>query len=190
MIKNKKCIKCHLLLGIDNFHKNKRTKDGLQNICKSCRRKWQQDNKEKVNLRVARYRDKHREECINRSRKWKEKQRANPVFVDLPQKWVYNSIIHSANIRNIQVKITYQELKDSYVPACALSGKKLFCTKTEAQSKGNQNASLDRIDSSKGYELGNIQWVDLNINYAKQQLSQEEFIQMCKGVVNHSINII
>ena len=51
--------------------------------------------------------------------------------------------------------------------------------------KVNKNtASLDRIDSSKGYVEGNVQWVHKMINMSKQQYSQEEFIDMCKAVAN------
>jgi hypothetical protein len=44
-------------------------------------------------------------------------------------------------------------------------------------------ASLDRIDSSKGYIEGNIEFVCLAINYAKNGFSKEEtqnFIKMIK----------
>lgn len=41
-------------------------------------------------------------------------------------------------------------------------------------------ASLDRIDSSKGYIKGNVQWVHKKINIMKQAMSHEEFIEWCK----------
>lgn len=37
-------------------------------------------------------------------------------------------------------------------------------------------ASVDRIDSSKGYEKGNIQYVSRNINYAKGILSHQQML--------------
>lgn len=43
-------------------------------------------------------------------------------------------------------------------------------------------ASLDRIDSSKGYIKGNVQWVHKVINQMKWNNSQENFIQYCKLV--------
>lgn len=42
------------------------------------------------------------------------------------------------------------------------------------------NLSLDRIDSSKGYIVGNIQWLDFNVNRMKTDLKQNEFIKICK----------
>ena len=43
-------------------------------------------------------------------------------------------------------------------------------------------ASLDRIDSSRGYDADNIQWVHKDINWMKQDFSQSEFIAYCRRV--------
>lgn len=44
------------------------------------------------------------------------------------------------------------------------------------------DASLDRIDSSKGYIPGNVQWVDKRVNYMKQALPEGEFAELCRLV--------
>lgn len=41
-------------------------------------------------------------------------------------------------------------------------------------------ASLDRIDSSKGYIKENVQWVHKDINNMKQHFSMEYFLKLCK----------
>jgi hypothetical protein len=46
------------------------------------------------------------------------------------------------------------------------------------------DASLDRIDSSKGYTADNIQWVHKDINTMKQSFSQAYFIKLCKDVAH------
>jgi hypothetical protein len=46
----------------------------------------------------------------------------------------------------------------------------------------NNKASLDRIDSAKGYEDGNIQWVVRELNMMKGTLSVERFVELCKAV--------
>lgn len=48
--------------------------------------------------------------------------------------------------------------------------------------------SLDRIDSSRGYEVGNVQWVTKYVNWAKNDLSQEDFINLCIAVANKHAN--
>lgn len=60
---------------------------------------------------------------------------------------------------------------------CALSGIPL-----KLNTSVSSNASLDRIDSSMGYEPGNVQWVDKHINFMKRTYSQEYFVEMCKKV--------
>jgi archaellum component FlaC len=55
---------------------------------------------------------------------------------------------------------------------------------------GTATASLDRVDSAKGYIKGNVQWVHKDINMMKQQYSQEYFIQMCRLTTEHSKGIV
>lgn len=45
-------------------------------------------------------------------------------------------------------------------------------------------ASIDRIDSSKGYEVGNIQFVSVMINYAKNKFDNDVMIEFCKTITN------
>ncbi len=48
-------------------------------------------------------------------------------------------------------------------------------------------ASVDRIDSSKGYEKDNIQFVSVTINYAKNNMSHKEMINFLHFIKNHAI---
>ena len=45
-------------------------------------------------------------------------------------------------------------------------------------------ASIDRIDSSEGYILENVQLVHKDINFMKQQFDQQYFIGLCKQVAD------
>ena len=76
---------------------------------------------------------------------------------------------------------------------CALSGLLIWLSKGKnIPMQTNQknldysgwNASLDRIDSSKGYIDGNVQWVHRNINIMKNSYSQEYFIELCNLVTD------
>mgnify|MGYP001611556026 FL=1 len=63
---------------------------------------------------------------------------------------------------------------------CALSGLTLDMPTSKG---GNGNAaSLDRIDSSKGYIKGNVQWVHRDINWMKGSLSQVRFLDLCSKI--------
>ena len=86
-----------------------------------------------------------------------------------------------AETRNIEWTVSFDYLADLLIDQdfkCALSDIELDAMNI------NNNASLDRIDSSKGYVEGNVQWVYSKINMMKQQYSQEEFIELCKAVAD------
>lgn len=66
---------------------------------------------------------------------------------------------------------------------CALTGWDI--------SFSDGTASLDRIDSSKGYVQGNTQWVHINANVAKNGFDLEYFITLCHAIAqkHHNPNI-
>ena len=96
-------------------------------------------------------------------------------------KYKYNAIR-----RDLTFKITIKQAWNKFEKQngkCALSGRELsfgnFCEDI------NRTASLDRIDSTKGYSVDNIQWVHKDINQMKWNMPQEEFIDLCAKVVSH-----
>lgn len=64
---------------------------------------------------------------------------------------------------------------------CALSGIDIYFAKKVKDCKGT-TASLDRVDSLKGYVDGNIQWVHKDVNMMKYVYDNEYFIDMCKKI--------
>lgn len=88
-----------------------------------------------------------------------------------------------AETRGIEWSLDFEDLADLLIEqdfSCALSGLPIQAMDVSS------NASLDRIDSSKGYVEGNVQWVLSEINMMKQQYSQERFIELCCAVSNKS----
>lgn len=104
-------------------------------------------------------------------------------------RWVWNKYRIGAIRRDIRFDLTSEDMWNIAVSQdlkCALTNEPLiFVSNQTLQS--NSNASLDRIDSSDGYVKGNVQWVTKNVNFAKQSMSQEEFIQMCKAVAAYNL---
>ena len=93
--------------------------------------------------------------------------------------------------RNVDFNISIEYAWDLFLKQdrkCALSGIDIYFKFSNYISKTNdrQTASLDRIDSSKGYIEGNVQWVHKDINNMKQALTQQEFINWCKLVTINS----
>lgn len=64
---------------------------------------------------------------------------------------------------------------------CALSGLLLHFPETTTKTN-SRTASLDRIDSSKGYIEGNVQWVHKDINKMKNCLEESYFVELCEMV--------
>lgn len=103
----------------------------------------------------------------------------------------YDHIVRSANgsklnnrtrkSKKLTITIEYAwDLFLSQARRCALSGLELTFPKVSKDK--NWTASLDRIDSSKGYIEGNVQWVHKDINIMKNKFNQDHFIKLCNNV--------
>jgi hypothetical protein len=93
----------------------------------------------------------------------------------------------------IEFNVTIEYLWDLFLiqdKKCALTGLPLrFETQRRRKNPGmEQTASLDRIDSDKGYIEGNIQWVHKDVNIMKNQYPQERFIEICRLVTKTQEN--
>lgn len=106
----------------------------------------------------------------------------------------WSSLQKGALKRKINFNIDKDYIADLYERQnrrCALTGMRLNMADTlSAWKEGKQTASLDRIDSLRPYENGNVQWVHKMVNLAKWDMPQDEFIQMCNLVARqHPVNI-
>ena len=105
----------------------------------------------------------------------------------------YTQLKRNAKRRNIEFDVTIEYLWNLFLQQegkCALSNTELTLTKSYAnkirkEKKGYaiyETASVDRIDSHKGYIEGNVQWVHKKVNMMKNDLNQTEFIDLCKKI--------
>lgn len=88
--------------------------------------------------------------------------------------------------RGKEVDVTLKDLYDKWTEQkgkCVYSGVKLSLV---AKDTGwvSSTASIDRVDSSKGYITSNIQWVHKRINSMKGEMTEEEFKEWCRLVSN------
>jgi len=102
----------------------------------------------------------------------------------------WSSLKHGAKKRNISFKLEMQDAYDVLVKQnfkCALSGLDICLVRNPRLAKKNgisQTASLDRINPKIGYQLDNIQWLHVDVNFMKQDFNNKEMIEMCKRIVN------
>lgn len=101
----------------------------------------------------------------------------------------FNTVKRGAKARALEFSITIEDMDNQFE---AQNGKCFYSNlNLECAGKYNyiitQTASLDRIDSSKGYTVDNIKWVHKDINFMKGSLSHEKFVDWCNMI---SLNML
>jgi hypothetical protein len=117
----------------------------------------------------------------------KVKDRATKFLQDNQELRLLNSCRGSAKRKGTVFDLT---LEDIIIPERCIY---LDCllTNTSNQGRVQSNASIDRIDSTKGYTKNNIQIISDLANKMKQDATIEQLIQFAIGVLKQhaSINI-
>lgn len=102
-------------------------------------------------------------------------------------KTIWCGIKSCAKNRGITFSIKRKDAFDLFViqnRKCALTGLEIsFAETTRDHNRGKTTASLDRINSTLGYEHGNIQWTHKDINLMKGSLCESRFYNLCELVV-------
>lgn len=96
----------------------------------------------------------------------------------------FNRFKKSAKTRSIVWELSIDDMFELFDGKCALTD---WDISIEYKS---ETASFDRIDSKKGYVLGNVQWVHSMVNMCKNKYDQNKFIEMCKSIaVKQSVKL-
>jgi hypothetical protein len=98
----------------------------------------------------------------------------------------WSHIIYAANSRNIEFNITIEYAWNLFLQQdrkCFYSGDTLMLT--PRNKEGKRTASLDRLDSSKGYIVDNVVWCRKDINIMKMKMSHEKFIETCRQITEY-----
>lgn len=99
--------------------------------------------------------------------------------------------LHSAPPSWGACDLTLEYLLDIWTRAnglCPYTGLPLV-HRSSKKKNGHWNpmlASLDRVDNSKGYVQGNIRFVSLIANVARNQFSDQQLVDFCRAVVAHT----
>jgi len=100
----------------------------------------------------------------------------------------FGKIKRAAEKRNFEFNITRRDMDQQFIKQ---KGKCLYTDYDLDFSSSNHlgNASLDRIDNSIGYVVGNIQWVHKNVNHMKMDLSHERFLEIIRKIAEKNFDI-
>lgn len=101
----------------------------------------------------------------------------------------FSSIKRNARVRGLEFNLKIEYLWDLFLlqgRKCAITGQKLYFKNYGSKSN---TASLDRIDSTKGYNKSNVQWLHKDVNKLKMDFSQDFIINFANSVYNRFQNI-
>lgn len=126
---------------------------------------------------------------LNKSTKCRDCGYVSDRFIDPVPQYYWIKVLHRAKRSEILITVTKEYCRKLYEKQggrCAITGIQLrFGASVKEFKQGKSTASLDRIDSSKGYIEDNVQWVHKVINSMKSNMSQLDFIQWCQKIVDY-----
>lgn len=102
----------------------------------------------------------------------------------------YGTLERNAMTRNLEFEVSIEYLWELFLrqdKVCALTKIPLcFQSQKDKIAGADQTASLDRIDPVLGYVEGNVQWVHKDVNWMKNNYSQERFLEICRLVTQYA----
>lgn len=179
----KECVKCRVVKPLTDFHYKTKRHISRRHSCKSC---------DAIPKQNPTYKQSQRDYAKNRRKSpaqraiENEQSRTYGLSVRGRATRMWCAARHRARTFEIPFTIT----KD-FVEVMILSG---YCQRTgipfdlnRPANKRNYNPyspSIDRIDCHKGYTFDNVQIVCTAYNLGKNQMTDDQFLEFCKLVVN------
>lgn len=160
----KTCTKCKHTKDDSGFGNRK---GKLATMCKNC-----------VNAIAREYRQNHLLEIRNRDKKRRRNRKPYLDSYSLTPKYHFSYYRSNAKIKKLDFTLTFEDFIKFWKNPCYYCGRVL------------KTIGLDRIDSSKGYIITNIVPCCSDCNYAKLEMTGQEFIELCRLVVENSLERI
>jgi hypothetical protein len=153
---DKECNKCSNVQPLENFWKNHRSKDGRHTICITCRKQYNRDNADQKKA-YARMYEKTKKGFLMR---------------------VYRNM--KSRIHGIQ-KIKHHLYEGKYLLPRSVfydwaynspEFDQLFADYEQSGYERKLAPSVDRIDSSRGYFISNMEWVTMSENSRRGSINR------------------
>ena len=140
---------------------------------KEMKRAWHEKNRKRELERMLAYKKGHMEEHKKADSKYKATLKGRMSI------WK-----GSAKKRGIDWSLTL-EILEQMPKVCYYTNQPLTFERDKPDT-----ISLDRIDSGKGYESGNVVFCRTDINYMKQQFDLNVFVELCGKVWENRNNLL
>lgn len=147
------CPGCLHKKRLTSFYKSTAAVDGASSYCRDCTCRRTAEYRKNHPIRVSRY-----------QRHWR---------IQNPIKFMLAQTKTSAKKRGIAFNITEKSLQPFQVLRCPILGMRLIYGGCNGHAKPN-SASIDRINSSRGYVRGNIAIISYRANLIKNDGSADE----------------
>lgn len=167
-MESKQCSACKLVLSIDHFSKSGRSENTFRGAPKA-----------------QRYSSRCKPCAAEYAKEWRQRnpRYKKPKLNRDPEQQLLHSFVRcrlsDAKGRSNNVTVTFDELLTLWDGKCAISGLPINMVKGSLDV-----GSLDQINAGGGYTSGNVQWVSWRVNRAKGEQTQEQFLEMCRAVLN------
>jgi hypothetical protein len=186
-VRGKPCKKCGNWNPLDSFVKNSVCKDGRADTCRKCSniygKEWKCKHKDRISARRRELYEKNigwasRERIVQRM---EERRKLYPLRVRC-QMLRGGMILRSHSYRRNRPLefdndfFTVKHLMDrlSKNPNCECCGKSLDLSFKKDKKFNDNSASMDRVDSAKGYIKGNVAIICWRCNKVKQNSTAKE----------------
>lgn len=191
------------------LEKSKEWRDNNKERVAALKTAWRKKNKDYVNKKHREYvksLSPEKKKLLNKqSAEWQKAWKAkNPELAKELHQKIYsvrkensaNNIIVSfkdlitksrcrARSKGLEHNITVENIQELWEQQQGLCNLSQLPMEYKIGSKYSR-VSIDRIDSTKGYVLGNIQLIRFDVNQAKSDHTQEHFIDLCKAVASNN----
>lgn len=160
----KKCSVCGRELPVENFHKNSKSKDEHNSICKECKsskdKKYREKNKDVINAKKKEYYQEHKDEILAKSAEYRETHKAEKAESDK----------RYAQENKEKIQQYQKEYRDTH---------KLSNAEYQKQYRVNNKDKLDEYKKSAHvrYTVYQRNAKNKNRNF---DLSEKDFIEMSK----------
>lgn len=185
----KTCVKCKKDKEKSLFSKSKDRKDGLNPYCKDCTKEWRELNKEYLASKKKEYYEankltlqiKSREKYARNKDKYLSQIRD---YYSVPENYLRKALARikkRSEVEGLEFNISIEDLP--VTEYCKYLGIKLTYKLGEGQLPSN--ASVDRIDPSKGYIKGNVEIISRKANTMKSNATKQELLIFSRKVLEN-----